>query len=66
VGDLLAEKIRHGYQPVLEDFAGGWDMTGFEDGNVKLVRDGELVAIVKANKSEGVDHGKVRIERVFL
>jgi tRNA pseudouridine55 synthase len=66
VGDLLAKKIRHGYQPVLEDFAGVWDMTGFEDVNVKLVRDGELVAIMKANKSEGVDNGKVRIERVFI
>jgi hypothetical protein len=50
----------------LEDFAGEWDMAGFEDCNVKLVRDGELVAIMKANKSEGVDHGNIRIERVFL
>jgi tRNA pseudouridine55 synthase len=66
VRDLLAKKVRHGYQPVLEDFAGEWDMAGFEDCNVKLVRDGELVAIMKANKSEGVDHGKIRIERVFL
>jgi tRNA pseudouridine55 synthase len=66
VGDLLAKKVRHGYQPVLEDFAGEWSMTGFDDGNVKLVRDEELVAIMKANKSEGVDHGKIRIERVFL
>ncbi len=66
VGDLLAKKIRHGYQPVLGDFAGERDMTGFEDGNVKLVRDGELVAIMKSNKSGGVDHEKIRIERVFL
>jgi tRNA pseudouridine55 synthase len=66
VGDLLAKKVRHGYQPVLEDFAGEWNMTGFEDGNVKLVRDGELVAVMKANKSGGVDHGEIRIERVFL
>ena len=66
VGDLLAKKVRHGYQPAWEELAGGWDMTGFEGGNVKLVSEGELVAIMKANKSEGVDYGKVRIERVFL
>ena len=66
VGDMLAEKIRHGCQPAWEDLAGERDMAGFEDGNVKLVRNGELVAIMKADKSEGVDNGKIRIERVFL
>jgi tRNA pseudouridine55 synthase len=66
VGELLAKKVRNGYQPVWEDLAGKWSMTGFGGGNVKLVRDEELVAIMKANKSEGVDHGKIGIERVFL
>jgi tRNA pseudouridine55 synthase len=65
VEHFLAEKVRHGDQPALEGLAKGLNLAGCEGGYVKLVRNGELVAIVKANKNRGSDHDNLRIARVF-
>ncbi len=61
----MAKKVRQGRQP-------DWNELKLElapvfemDGHAKLISDGELVAIVKVKKSKGVDHGEVRIARVF-
>ena len=65
VEELLAEKVRHGYQPTREELTISPNVTGIENGHIKLVRRGHLVAIAKILKSEGGGHNEVRIERVF-
>ncbi len=65
VDELLAKKVRHGYQPLTEDLGEYIDPGDFRNCNLKLIRDGELVAILRLIKSKGVDHVKVRTARVF-
>ena len=65
VEEQLRKKVRHGYQPAWEELAEGLCSAGCEDRHVKLVRDGDLVAIAKVKNSKGIGHGKVRIVRVF-
>lgn len=65
VDERLAKKVRHGYQPLAEDLGEYVDPGDCRDNNVKLVRDGELVAILRLKYGEGVDHVKVKIARVF-
>lgn len=58
----LAAKIRNGYQPIREEL----DIRpGFSEGWVKLVNDGELVAVIKVAIGDEAGHDKVKIERVF-
>lgn len=63
VDNVLAEKVQHGYQPTCEDLA-KWTCD-LGDGYAKLVRDGNLIAVVKVNMSKEVDHGEIKIKRVF-
>ena len=63
--ELLAKKIRNGYQPGWEELENSLNMPCREDGYVKLASNGELVAIMKIKKGEGVNHEKMKIERVF-
>jgi len=63
VDNVLAEKVQYGYQPIWEDLAKGTcDMW---EGSAKLIRDGNLIAIVNVNMGKEVDHGKIKIKRVF-
>jgi len=61
----VAEKVRHGYQPALEGLDKSLSLAGCEDRYIKLVRDDELVAIVKVNKNGGGGYDNLEIERVF-
>lgn len=64
----LAEKVRHGYHPTWEELKRVSALADPErpgDGHLKLVRDGDLLAIVKIEKGKGVSHGTARLERVF-
>ena len=65
IGEQLAGKVRKGYQPVWKDLCEGRELTGYEEGLVKLVRDGSLVAIVRVNSKKGVGHVSTKVERVF-
>ena len=65
VEEQLGKKVRHGYQPAWEELAKGLCSAGCEDRHVKLVRDGDLVAIAKVKNSKEIGHGKVKIVRVF-
>jgi len=56
--ESLANKVRNGYQPTGEELTA--NPNGLEKGYVKLLRDGQLVAILKV---QGGDRAK--IERVF-
>ena len=66
----LAEKVRHGYQPVWEELIVGPKRQtgirpGVNDGWIKLVNDSKLVAIMKVNLEDEVSRVKAKIERVF-
>ena len=61
----LADKVRQGYQPSWEELKIEPDSGNPENLFYKAVRKGELIAIMNIKKSRGVDHGKVRIERVL-
>jgi tRNA pseudouridine55 synthase len=65
VNGILTGKVRNGYRPRWEEIAGNSRLADCADDYVKLVSRNELVAIIKANNSGGIGHGKVRIERVF-
>ena len=73
---LLAEKVRHGYQPAREELLRSltlpdhqqeraYDVESYRDSHVKLVSDGKLVAIVRVKKIEDVGYDKVELVRVF-
>jgi tRNA pseudouridine55 synthase len=61
----LADKVRQGYQPAREELFPSARFFRGEDEYFKLVRHGELVAIVKIKSSEDLDHVALNIERVF-
>ena len=61
----IADKVRQGYQPGWEDLNSSPRFVGFENGYFKLVRCGELVAIMKINGNEDLDRVTPKIERVF-
>ena len=65
IGDLLVKNIRWGYQPTWEELPGDLNQTECADPYVKLVGNGELVAIVNRNTGKGVNNEKIKIERVF-
>lgn len=65
VDDLLAEKVRHGYQPDMSELHDLMRPACVGDENVKLLKNGELVAIVKMAGREMSGHDKAKIERVF-
>jgi tRNA pseudouridine55 synthase len=65
VDEVFANKVRHGCQPAWEELNESLDLTGLKDGHAKVVRDSELVAIIKVTRSEEVGDGKVKIDRVF-
>jgi len=65
VEQSVAQKIRHGYQPALEGLADGLDLGGCDDTNFKLVWNGNLVAVVRVNKSRRGGHAGLEIARVF-
>jgi tRNA pseudouridine55 synthase len=61
----MAEKVRHGYQPTFDDLAAGSKLAGFEEPHFKIVSDGNLVAVMKANKNRRGGHDRLDIARVF-
>jgi len=70
VDAILAEKIRHGYQPAWEELIVGPKrntgvLQNLHDKWIKLVSGNKLVAIMKTNSENEVGHGKAKIERVF-
>ncbi len=76
IGDCLATKVRHGYQPTWEELSKSLTLVDHQprivcgvenckDGYIKLIRDGKLVAIMKGDKIDGTGRYKAKIERVF-
>ena len=70
INAALAEKVRHGYQPIWEELIVGPEQTtGIQpdqyNGWIKLVSDSKLVAIMKINLEDEVSSVKAKIERVF-
>jgi tRNA pseudouridine55 synthase len=65
VDDQLAQKIRNGYQPRWEALRGGSSLPEVYEGEVKLVKGGTLVAIMKVPQQMGRDGVDVEILRVF-
>ncbi len=70
INATLAEKVRHGYQPVWEELIVGPKRqtgihSGLNDGWIKLVSNSKLVAIMKVNLEDEVSRVKTKIERVF-
>ncbi len=61
----LAEKVRHGYQPLIDEIDDDLDVTRASDGYVKLVWGSELVAVMKVNSSRRGGHAGLKIARVF-
>ena len=70
INAALAEKVRHGYQPVWEELiVGPKQQTGIQpdqyNGWIKLISDSKLVAIMKINLENEVSRVKAKLERVF-
>ena len=66
----LAEKVRHGYQPIWEELiVGPKQQTGIQPDQynrwIKLISDNKLVAIVKLNLENEISRIKAKLERVF-
>ena len=61
----IAEKIRHGYKPALQGLADGLDLAGCEGTHLKLISQGELVAVMKVTKCGRGSHGRLDLVRVF-
>ena len=61
----IAEKVRHGYQPALEDLDNGWALAGCDDTHFKIVSNSDLVAVIKVNKNRRDGHARLDIARVF-
>ena len=64
VDDLMARKIRDGYQPLWKDMMRG-DFPDFFEGYLKLTERQEFVAIGKAEFSQGKPKASFKIVRVF-
>jgi len=70
INTALAEKVRHGYQPVWKELTVNPKRKtgihpGLHEGWIKLVSNSNLVAIMKVNLEDEVSHVKAKIERVF-
>jgi len=70
INAALAEKVRHGYQPIWKELIVGLKRqteihSGVNDGWIKLVSNSKLVAIMKVNLEDEVSRVKAKIERVF-
>jgi len=65
VHDLLAKKIRYGYQPSWDELHAGLDLAQCKDGYVKVVTHNELVAIINVKNHNEVGHGELKVMRVF-
>jgi tRNA pseudouridine55 synthase len=65
VEGALAGRVRQGYQPPWTELDPCERFADCEDEYVKLVSDGELVAIMKNRRNGGIGPVKPRIERVF-
>ncbi|MCP4682662.1 MAG: tRNA pseudouridine(55) synthase TruB [Desulfobacterales bacterium] len=65
IGDILSKKIRHGYQPALDEMINNPGFSENKNTRFKLTRSGELVAIVRANKYRRGRRENIKIERVF-
>lgn len=65
VDDQLARKIRNGYQPQWDALKGGFILPSVHEGEIKLVKDRTLVAIMKVPRQK--DHAGMCLEilRVF-
>ena len=61
----MANKVRQGGQPDWNELKKGLPQVFEMNGHAKLICDDELVALVKVKKRKGVDHGAVKIARVF-
>ncbi|OPX39853.1 MAG: tRNA pseudouridine(55) synthase TruB [Desulfobacteraceae bacterium 4484_190.1] len=66
IGEFLAEKIKHGYQPVNDELFLGAYKKHFKDGHIKLIRNDKLVAVIEVTEGKGGKHDKLKIARVFL
>jgi tRNA pseudouridine55 synthase len=65
VGDLLAGKIRQGYQPAWGEMAPRDILADPGDRHIKVVCRGELVAILSISGNREASGGQMKIERVF-
>jgi len=70
INAALAEKVRHGYQPVWEELIAGLDRKpGIQpdphNGCIKLISDNKLVAIIKINLENEDSRVRAKLERVF-
>ena len=70
INAALAEKVRHGYQPVWEELIAGLERKpGIQpdphNGCIKLISDSKLVAIIKINLENEDSRVKAKLERVF-
>ncbi len=65
VEKTVAEKVRQGRQSTLEELADRLDPAECDGAQYKLIGNGELVAIVKLNKSRRDSHVRLEIARVF-
>ena len=61
----IAEKVRHGYQPALEELGDGLNLAEYDGQHLKLVSDSELVAIMKVNINRRGEYGRLDITRVL-
>lgn len=65
VDSILADKVRHGYQPALKDLCGDSEGRGYENAYVKLIDNERLLAIGELNTQKIKDKGKLIIKKVF-
>ena len=65
VDDQLAHKIRNGYQPPWEVLRSGSPLPAVYEGEIKLVKEGTLVAIMKVPQQTDHDRVGAEILRVF-
>ena len=70
INAALAEKVRHGYQPVWEELIASLERKpGIQpdphNGYIKLISDSKLVAIIKINLENEDSRVRAKLERVF-
>jgi len=61
----IAEKVRHGYRPALDELGEGLSLAEYDGKHLKLVSDNELVAIMKVNINRRDEYGRLDITRVL-
>jgi tRNA pseudouridine55 synthase len=69
VGKDIAERVRQGHQPTWEELKEVSALAapkGNGDGRLKLVTEGDLLAILRIDRGNGASHSMPRLERVFL